>query len=104
VIEENVLYGFLEKLNQEALLQIKREGKLTQENALPFLIKDQYSKISLIEKEFATRGELEVLRDEVHELRRECMERFEHLIKLIIWGFAAQSSLIALLGFGLYLK
>jgi chromosome segregation ATPase len=55
MIEDNVLHGFLDKLADDALKQIKKDGILSQQNVLPFLIKDQYSKITHMESEFLTR-------------------------------------------------
>ena len=61
MIDDNVLHGFLEKLAKDAMKQIKEEGQLSQQNALPFLIKDQYQKIHHIESEFATKKDIENL-------------------------------------------
>ena len=63
--EDNILSGFLEKLTEDAIKQIEKEGTLSQQNALPFLIKDQYTKITQIQNEFASRGDVQNLHQEM---------------------------------------
>ena len=55
MIESNILHGFLDKLAEDAMKQIEEEGNLSQQNVLPFLIKDQYTKITNIENSFVTK-------------------------------------------------
>lgn len=74
MIEDKILYGFLDRLTQESLKEIQDGGSLNQQNALPFLIKEQYSKISRIEEEFSTREDL-------HDFKQYVVERFDQVDK-----------------------
>lgn len=103
MLEDNVLYGFLEKLARDAMKQIETEGNLSQQNVLPFLIKNQYQKIERIESEFVTKREFQELQGYVeiefgrvnakiddlrHEVFTEMNKRFKEVdekFKTIYW-------------------
>ena len=103
MIEAKILNGFLDKLTEDAIKYIENGGSLNHQNALPFLIKDQYSKISHIEEDFVTRGDLYDFKQftidkfvEVDQRFKEIDKRFENINKqfyglyaLITIGFTA---------------
>lgn len=69
LIEAKILHGFLDKLTEDAINEIKEGGNLTSQNALPFLIKEQFTKISRIESEFASSHE-------IYDFKQFTTERF----------------------------
>ena len=69
MIEGRVLHGFLDRLTEKALKEIEKGGNLNQQNAMPFLIKEQFTKISRIEEDFATSAHL-------LEFKQYSVERF----------------------------
>jgi septal ring factor EnvC (AmiA/AmiB activator) len=74
MIDSNVLHGFLDKLTKDAIKQIENEGQLSQQNALPFLIKDQYQKINTIESEFATKNDLRDVQTRIDSLEKRIVD------------------------------
>ena len=72
MIEGKILNGFLERLTKDALREIEKGGSLNQHNAMPFLIKEQFSKISRIEESVATSAEL-------LDFKQYTIERFDTL-------------------------
>lgn len=79
MIDSNVLHGFLDKLAKDAMEQIEKEGKLSQQNALPFLIKDQYQKINHIESDFVTKSDLAHTNDKINEVDKNLSDKIDDL-------------------------
>ncbi len=110
-MHENILNGFLDKLAEDAIKQIKEEGRLSKENALPYLIKDQYTRITHIETEFLTRSEFQTFRGEMDDFRYEVSQKFkdvenkiDSVHKLMGLGFGFISMALAVMGLAITYK
>lgn len=96
MIDSNVLHGFLDKLAKDAMEQIEKEGVLSQQNALPFLIKDQYQKINHIEADFVTKFDLEQTNAKIDDLRYDLFREIKKVEKVSRIYFGILTTLIIL--------
>lgn len=54
MIEDEILQGFLEKSAARAMAEIKNEGKLSEANAIPLLLKAQFNHVAHLDLELTT--------------------------------------------------
>jgi len=102
-----ILLKFLERKCREAEKEIEEKGTLSDDNAIPLLLKTQFNHIAHLDMELTTLREImdkrfEEVRSEVKEVKDE-VERIKNLFPKIFTilaaGFTILGFLIILFGF-----
>ena len=92
MVEDEILQRFLEKASQRAMDEIKKEGKLSEENAIPLILKAQFNYIAHLDIELSELRKTVVTKDEFKSFKTEMRCLFGIVLALI-------SSLMAILVF-----
>jgi len=105
MIEAKILYGFLDKLAKETQRELEEGGSLTKQNVIPFLMREQFEKISRIEDEFATSQDLYDFKqfsiekfDKVDKMFDRMEKKINGLYGLVILGFTVLGYLLKVSG------
>ncbi|GIV29716.1 MAG: hypothetical protein KatS3mg028_0782 [Bacteroidia bacterium] len=88
-----ILLKFLARKVKEAEEEIEKEGKLSDDKAIPLLLKSQFNHIAHLDTEISS---IKVL---MNEKFKEVDKKFDRLMTIITVGIAFLSLLIALLYF-----
>ncbi|GAB4200766.1 MAG: hypothetical protein Fur0023_04460 [Bacteroidia bacterium] len=88
-----ILLKFLDRKVKEAEEEIEKEGKLSDDKAIPLLLKSQFNHIAHLDTEISS---IKVL---MNEKFKEVDKKFDRLMTIITVGIAFLSLLIALLYF-----
>ncbi|MEW6040652.1 MAG: hypothetical protein AB1633_03950 [Elusimicrobiota bacterium] len=111
---EEILLAFLEKKATEAKREIEEKGVLSDDKAIPLLLKTQFNHIAHLDEELTNLREIMDRRFEQVDKRFEQMEnkflqidgKFEQVNKRFVWvfsgmaaGFTVLSSLITIFKF-----
>ena len=102
-VEDEILQSFLENASKSAMEEIKSEGKLSEKNAIPLILKTQFNHIAHLDRELkelnntvetklVTKDEFNNFKDEFKSFRTEMRWLFG-----IVLGFMC--SLMAILIF-----
>jgi len=57
MIENKILFSFLESGSKRALKEVEETGNLSEKNAIPLLLKGMFERITHLEKEMVTKTE-----------------------------------------------
>jgi len=85
-VEDQILKTFLEKASQRAMDEIQNKGTLSEENAIPLILKTQFNHIDHLYKNMVTKDEFNNLKVDFNNFRT-----------LVLWLFGIGLAYITLI-------
>lgn len=92
----SVLMRFLDRKSKDAEREIAQKGSLSEEHAIPLILKSQFNHIAHLDME------LTAFREQVDRRFEKVDKRFERLERNLFAGFAFLSALITIYRFAHY--
>ncbi|MCH8317565.1 MAG: hypothetical protein IIA88_03575 [Bacteroidetes bacterium] len=99
-VEDEILQSFLENASKSAVEEIKNEGKLSEKNAIPLILKTQFNHIAHLDNDLSHIRETELPDIRVNMVTKEEFRSFRTEMRWlfgIVLGFIC--SLMAILVF-----
>lgn len=95
-VEDEILKAFLEKASHRAMDEINNKGTLSEENAIPLLLKNQFNHIAHLDmqlKKMVTKEEFLYFRNELYDFKSE-MRDFKTEVR---WFFGISLAYLTLM-------